>query len=70
MANAEQLAILKKGTKVWNKWRAKNVGAHVNLREAELYGADILCSFSTSSTRMTIACAEKKRMDEIIPILR
>jgi uncharacterized protein YjbI with pentapeptide repeats len=46
MANAEQLAILKQGVEVWNKWRLENRGLRVDLsgasfREAVLSGADL-----------------------------
>lgn len=41
MANAEQLAILKQGVEAWNKWRAKNLGFHVDLFGADLSGADL-----------------------------
>jgi hypothetical protein len=36
MANAEQLAILKKGVKFWNKWREEHPKAKINLRKANL----------------------------------
>ncbi len=56
MANQEQLKILKQGVSIWNKWRAENISAEidlsqvylresdlykVNLREANLIGADL-----------------------------
>jgi len=41
MANQEQLAILKQGVEVWNKWRAKNLGFQVDLFGANLSGADL-----------------------------
>ena len=51
MANQEQVALLMKGAKAWNKWRKKNSGAvidlgeallnGVNLNEADLHGADL-----------------------------
>src|SRR6185295_2848934 len=36
MANEEQLAILKQGVEVWNKWREENPDAKVDLFHAEL----------------------------------
>jgi uncharacterized protein YjbI with pentapeptide repeats len=41
MANEEQLAILKQGVNVWNKWRAKNLGFQVDLFGANLSTADL-----------------------------
>lgn len=34
MANKEQLAILKQGVAVWNKWREENPDVKINLRWA------------------------------------
>jgi len=36
MANAEQLAILKQGVKVWNKWRKENQNVRIDLYNADL----------------------------------
>ena len=36
MANQEQLKILKKGVKTWNKWREENPKAKINLSKAKL----------------------------------
>jgi len=36
MANEEQLAILRQGVEVWNKWREKNSGIKIDLRVADL----------------------------------
>ena len=36
MANEEQLAILKKGVKAWNKWREENPDKKVDLSKANL----------------------------------
>jgi hypothetical protein len=41
MANEEQLAILKQGVDVWNKWRKTNRGVKVELREANLTGTNL-----------------------------
>jgi hypothetical protein len=41
MANQDQVEILKQGVQVWNKWRAKNLGFHVDLFGANLSGADL-----------------------------
>lgn len=41
MANAEQLAILKQGVKVWNEWRKQNQTVSINLYEVDLVGADL-----------------------------
>jgi hypothetical protein len=42
MANQEQLEILKQGVDVWNKWRGENFGVDVDLREADLSGAELI----------------------------
>src|SRR4051812_11941120 len=36
MANEEQLAILKQGVDVWNKWREKNTDVRIDLTRADL----------------------------------
>lgn len=41
MANKEQLAILKQGVKVWNKWRKDNRGIKIDLSRAKLSGMDL-----------------------------
>jgi uncharacterized protein YjbI with pentapeptide repeats len=41
MANEEQLAILKQGVKVWNKWREANPYVEIDLEEADLSGTNI-----------------------------
>lgn len=41
MANAEHLAILKKGVEVWNKWREENSTVKVDLTEADLNGMNL-----------------------------
>ena len=41
MANEEQLAILKQGVEVWNKWREENPHVEIDLGKAELGGADL-----------------------------
>ena len=41
MANAEQLARLKKGAKVWNKWRDKNFQVAIDLTQANLKRVDL-----------------------------
>ena len=42
MTNLEQLAILKQGAEVWNKWRAENPGVEIDLSGADLYGASLI----------------------------
>jgi uncharacterized protein YjbI with pentapeptide repeats len=42
MANQEQLAILKAGSKAWNRWRKKNPNLEINLQGANLRGADLV----------------------------
>ena len=41
MANEEQLAILKQGVEVWNRWRKKNPDVKIDLSEADLSEADL-----------------------------
>jgi uncharacterized protein YjbI with pentapeptide repeats len=41
MANEEQLAILKQGVEVWNKWRKENPKVEIDLNEAPLSGANL-----------------------------
>jgi hypothetical protein len=41
MANQEQLAILKQGVEVWNKWREENPEVKIDLRGVNLSGADL-----------------------------
>lgn len=41
MANEEQLAILKKGARVWNKWRWERADVAINLQGANLRVADL-----------------------------
>jgi len=41
MANQEQLAILKQGVKIWNKWRVDNLDVDIDLIEADLMGANL-----------------------------
>jgi hypothetical protein len=41
MANEEQLAILKQGVEVWNKWREENPDIEIDLRDADLAGAEL-----------------------------
>jgi len=46
MANEEQLAMLKKGNKVWNEWREKNPDVEIglwgaDLKEANLWGVEL-----------------------------
>jgi len=41
MANEEQLAILRQGVDVWNKWREKNPTLRVELISAKLSGANL-----------------------------
>ena len=39
MANQEQLAILKQGVEVWNKWRGENPNTEIDLSKADLHEA-------------------------------
>ncbi len=41
MANEEQLAILKQGVEVWNKWMPKDSQVKVDLSNADLHGVDL-----------------------------
>jgi hypothetical protein len=41
MANNQQLAILKKGVRAWNEWRAINRHVSIDLREATLPNIDL-----------------------------
>ena len=41
MANEEQLAILKQGVDVWNKWREENPNAEIDLSRVKLWKADL-----------------------------
>jgi hypothetical protein len=41
MANEEQLAILRQGVEVWNKWREENPGVEVDLSNANLKRANL-----------------------------
>jgi len=41
MANEEQLAILRQGVEVWNRWREENQDNKVDLSGANLYGANL-----------------------------
>jgi hypothetical protein len=41
MANQEQLAILKQGVKVWNKWQAEHRNIYVDLKGAYFQGANL-----------------------------
>ena len=41
MANREHLELIRKGTTIWNGWRAANPGVSPDLREADLQGADL-----------------------------
>ena len=42
MANEEQLAILKQGVEVWNKWREENLNTEIYLNGANLNKADLV----------------------------
>jgi hypothetical protein len=47
MANPEHLEILKEGVSVWNEWRRRSPLVVPNLREADLYSADLgICAGS------------------------
>ena len=41
MANEEQLKILKKGVKTWNKWRGANPDEAIDLTDANLSEVDL-----------------------------
>jgi Pentapeptide repeats (8 copies) len=49
MANEEQLAILKKGSQVWNDWWKMHPFTRPDLREANLQGAKLWGAFLTSA---------------------
>jgi uncharacterized protein YjbI with pentapeptide repeats len=58
MANQEQLAILKQGVEVWNRWRAKHPNVRIDLYEAQfieadLTGADLSHAFLSGSNFFT-----------------
>jgi uncharacterized protein YjbI with pentapeptide repeats len=42
MANDEQLAILRKGVRVWNEWRKEHRRTPVDLQRADLYAANLI----------------------------
>jgi len=44
MANNEQLKILMQGSDAWNKWRKENPDARIDLREANLCGANLVAA--------------------------
>jgi hypothetical protein len=41
MANEEQLAILKSGVEIWNRWRFEHRTQEIDLRRAGLSGTDL-----------------------------
>jgi hypothetical protein len=41
MANEEQLSILRKGVKVWNRWREENPNVRIDLSKADLYDTNL-----------------------------
>ena len=41
MANEQQLAILKQGVDIWNKWREENPNTGIDLTNANLHGANL-----------------------------
>jgi hypothetical protein len=48
MANEEHLAQLRRGVKVWNRWRAAHPEIQPDLRQANLSGANLRrVNFST-----------------------
>ena len=47
MANEEQLAILKQGVEVWNKWRVGRLVTQNDLSEADLHGANLREAYLT-----------------------
>jgi uncharacterized protein YjbI with pentapeptide repeats len=60
MANEEQLAILKQGVEVWNKWRSENSEVDVDLSEADL----VLAKFSGADlSRANLSSAWLARAD-------
>ena len=54
MANQEQLAILKQGVEVWNKWRDENRSTKIYLSEANLWKTD-LRGANLSESRLGLA---------------
>lgn len=41
MANEEQLAILRQGVEMWNKWRLENLNEEIDLSQADLRGLNL-----------------------------
>ena len=64
MANEKQLAILKKGTEVWNKWRKKNYTIVVDLRGAVLSDANLIDKSNKQRTNRIVAVAIQKSIFE------
>ncbi len=58
MANEKHLEILRKGVKVWNKWRAENQGFRPDLSNAKLANEDL--SYADLS-HANLSCAELSR---------
>jgi uncharacterized protein YjbI with pentapeptide repeats len=54
MANEEQLATLKEGYEIWNKWRKENPNVSIELEGADLSGAD-LCTADLSEADLVLA---------------
>src|SRR6266498_577116 len=52
MANEEQVAILRKGVEVWNKWWNENPGIGIDLSEANLVGANLSGAYLTNANLM------------------
>ena len=50
MANEQQLALLKAGVEGWNAWRTANPNVAIDLREADLSGADLSGAIYTKKT--------------------
>lgn len=59
MANQEQLEILNKGVKEWNRWRESNPGIQIDLSDVDLEGRDLpfinLIGADLSRTNLTSA---------------
>jgi hypothetical protein len=66
MANEEQLAIVKQGVEIWNKWRDKNFNVAVDLTGVNLRRANLSAAHLRGvDFRLGILAATKRIWDEI-----
>ncbi len=61
MPEMEQIQVLRRSVKEWNEWRSRNLQEHVNLRGADLSGAD-LHDANLSRTDLTGVCFRKANL--------